>query len=159
MRRRNNSLVFFAVAMTAALAVPAVAQAEEHPFAGRIVTSNKRIASTDKATLEKQHQTRFYQDAESGQWHIHYAAFFKRPLKDLEVTIKVYDVTDKRSALKGTYKGTPGRGQTHLISYLKLDREKFGVNRRILMVVDRGKDRLAETQFELKAPAKARPKR
>jgi len=77
------------------------------------------------------------------KWKIEFMAFFRRKLNDIEVLVKFYDVTNrkiKRFIAADTFY-TPARGQTILASNVTLKRERFGVNRQILMVVQtpRGK--------------------
>ena len=147
------------VALAAALLIPAEVRAGT-PFDGKIVTSAKRIptsASSKQAyhsKLRAQSATKFKEDKESKEWKIYFAAFFKQPLNDLEVTIKLYDVTDKQKHMKAAFEQfLDGRGQTTLISHVKLDREHFGVNRKILMTVEnRGRIR-AQGTFEIQGEA------
>lgn len=147
------------VALAAALLTPAEVRAGT-PFDGKIVTSAKRIPTSASskqayyAKLRQQSATKFKEDKESKQWKVHFAAFFKQPLNDLEVTIKLYDVTDKQKHMKAAFEQfLDGRGQTSLISHLKLDREHFGVNRKILMTVENRGRILAQGTFEIQGEA------
>ncbi|WP_428269839.1 hypothetical protein [Haliangium sp.] len=127
------------------------------PFDGKIVTSQKRIpvsARSQKAyyaKLRKQSSKKFQEDTDKKQWKVYFAAFFKKPLNDLEVTIKLYDVTDRKQPhLRASFEQfLDGRGQTSLVSYVKLERETFGVNRRVRMTVENRGRVLAETTFEI----------
>jgi hypothetical protein len=147
------------VALAAALLVPAEVRAGT-PFDGKIVLSAKRIptsASSQQAyhaKLRAQSATKFREDKETKEWKIYFAAFFKKPLNDLEVTIKLYDVTDKQRHMKAAFEQfLDGRGQTTLISHIKLDREHFGVNRKILIVVENRGRPLAQGTFEIQGEA------
>ena len=158
----RRTLVFalsLALGLALGFAVPDTASAGT-PFDGKILTSKKRIptsANSKKAyfaKLRKQKQTRFQEDTKKKQWKIYFAAFFKRPINDLEVTVKLYDVTDKKPHLRSSFESyLSERGQTNLISYLELDREKFGVNRRIMMVVEHRGRKLAQSTFEIRGEA------
>lgn len=155
----SSTCLSLALGLTFVLAAPSSALAGT-PFDGKIITSKKRIptsASSKKAyfaKLRKQKQTKFQEDTKKKQWKIYFAAFFKRPLNDLEVTVKLYDITDKKPHLRNAFESYLGeRGQTNLISYLKLDREKFGVNRKIMMVVEYRGRKLATGTFEIRGEA------
>lgn len=143
------------LALTAALAVPSLAHAGT-PFDGKVVTSAKRIPLSAKskqayyAKLRQQSSSRFQENKEKKAWKVHFAAFFKQPLNDLEVTIKLYDVTDKEKHLKASFEQyLDGRGQTSVISHVDLDREHFGVNRKILISVENRGRVLAQGKFEI----------
>jgi hypothetical protein len=143
------------LAFTAALAVPVEAHAGT-PFDGKVVTSTKRIPLSAKsqqayyAKLRQQSAVRFQEDKEKKAWKVHFAAFFKQPLNDLEVTIRLYDVTDKQKHLKASFEQfLDGRGQTSVISHLDIEREQFGVNRKILISVENRGRVLAQGTFEI----------
>lgn len=121
---------------------------------GQIITASKRLPTTAKserayyAKVKKAKVTRFQEDKKKKQWKVYFAAFFKRPLNDLEITVKMFDVTTgKRHLINSFEQYTDGRGQTSLTSYVKLDREYFGVNKKILMVIESRKTVLAQGQF------------
>ena len=148
--------MLLAAALAMVVAASATALAGNTPFDGQIVTSDKRIPTSAKSKsayfsqLRKQKRVKFQEDKEKKQWKIHFAAFFRKPLNDLEVTIKIYDVTDKKPHLRTAFESyLSDRGQKELISNITLDREKFGVNRDILMVVENGGRKLAEGKFKI----------
>lgn len=122
-------------------------EAEANPYKGKIKFSTKRfpLAAKSKrayfAKIKKQSKTKFQEDKENKRWKIQFAAFFRRPLNDLEVTVRIYDITGKQKVLKVAFEQyLNGRGQKEIISNIKLEREKFGVNRRLLMeIVSRNK--------------------
>lgn len=148
------------LAVATALAIPAEAQAGT-PFDGKVVTSAKRIPLSAKskqayyAKLRQQSAIKFQEDKEKKAWKVHFAAFFKQPLNDLEVTIKLYDVTDKgQKHLKASFEQfLDGRGQTSVISHVDMDREHFGVNRKILISVENRGRVLAQGTFEIQGEA------
>lgn len=126
------------------------------PFDGKIVTSKKRIPQSARskkayfAQLRKQSSSSFEENKEKKEWKIHFAAFFKRPLNDLEVTIKLYDITGKQRHLKSSFEQfLSSRGEQTVISYIKLDRQQFGVNRHILMTVENRGRVLASGKFKI----------
>lgn len=126
------------------------------PFDGKIITAKKRIPLNAKskrayfAKLRKVRSENFQENKEKKQWKIYFAAFFKRPLNDLEVTIKLYDITGRQRQLKSSFEQfLGGRGQQSVISSIKLEREQFGVNRHILMTVENRGRVLASGKFKI----------
>ncbi len=99
---KNTSTTIAAWLIALALCLPAAAEAGvvERAFKGKIVTSHKRIPTSSKSArlyvrkLKKQWKKKFRENKTTKQWKIHYAAFFRKPLNDLEVTVKLYDVTE-----------------------------------------------------------------
>lgn len=143
------------LALATSLAIPVEAHAGT-PFDGKVITSAKRIplsASSKQAyyaKLRQQSALKFQEDKEKKAWKVHFAAFFKQPLNDLEVTIKLYDVTDKQKHMKASFEQfLDGRGQTSIISHVDIDREHFGVNRKILISVENRGRVLAQGTFEI----------
>jgi hypothetical protein len=145
-----------AMALSLVVSTLAASDAEANKFAGKIVTSDKRIPSSASsksayfAQLRKQSRDKFWEDKEKKEWKIHYAAFFKSALNDLEVTVKIYDITNGQKRMVAAYEQwLQGRGQKELISFITLDREKYGVNRQILMTVENRGRVLAQGKFKI----------
>jgi hypothetical protein len=164
--RRSSSIAFapvlgLAVAITLALglgsAAPAHAQrGPEKAFAGKVLLSAKRFPTQAKsanayvAALRKQSKTTFVEDREKKEWKIHFAAFFKAPLDDLEVVIKLYDISNGGQAMLATFEQfLDGRGQRSLISNMRLERKQFGVNKHLLMTVESRGRVLASGRFKI----------
>lgn len=143
-----------AVALVISALAPAAASAD--PFDGKIVTSDKRIPTTAKSKsdyfskLRKQSKSEFWEDTKTKAWKIHFAAFFKKPLNDLEVTIKLYDETGGGRRLLAAFEQyLDGRGQKTVTSYLTLEREKVGVNRKVVMTMENRGRVLATGRFKI----------
>ncbi|MEZ4359852.1 MAG: hypothetical protein R3B48_06700 [Kofleriaceae bacterium] len=126
-----------------AVASPAHAQrGPEKVFAGQIMTSNKPYPSSAKSAaayvtaIKKQSRKVFAEDKEKGQWKIHFAAFLKAPLPDLEIGVKLFEVAGKTQTLVTSFEQfTDERGQRTIISKLQLDRAQVGVNKDLVMVM------------------------
>jgi hypothetical protein len=128
----------------------------EKVFRGQVITSKKRIPTSAKSKsayvkkLKKAKSTKFLENKKTKSWKIYFAAFFRKPLNDLEVTVKLYDVTTGRRHLVNSFEQyTEGRGQMSLISSLKLERAYFGVNKRIMIVMESRKSVLAQGTFTI----------
>src|SRR5687767_11367924 len=125
------------------VAGPGTAHADKvsKKFGGQILLSDKKFPNGAKspnayiAKLKKQKKAKFWENKETKEWKIYFAAFFKKPLTDLEYTIKF---VDDNGNLVGTpfEQFTDSSGETSLLSYVVLDRKTFGVNKRLMIVIE-----------------------
>jgi len=115
----------------------------EKAFSGQVLFSKKRFpmsagspgAYTSK--LKKQRTDKFWEDKKKKAWRVYYAAFFKRPFNDLEITVKLWDISTGQKQLGGSFEQyLDDRGERVIISYVDLERKFFGVNKQILMTVE-----------------------
>jgi hypothetical protein len=129
----------------------------ETTFAGKVLLSDKRFPSQAKSVgayvsaLRKQNKSNFWENKEKKEWMIHIAAFFKKPLNDLEVTVKLFDISNGNQVfMAGFEQYLDERGQKSIISSMKLERKQFGVNKQILVtIVDSGGRVLASGKFKI----------
>jgi len=135
---------------------PALAKEPEDVFRGEIITSAKPIPSSSKsksayiATLRKLRTTKFLEDRAKKRWKVHYAAFFRTPLNDLEVTIKLYDLSNGARRLVISFEQfLDKRGVQSFTSHMTLEREHFGVNKNLMMVMENRGRILAAGRFAI----------
>ena len=155
--RVSRLVVLAAVAMGLALSATSIGVAQANPervFRGQILTSSKAFPTQAKSKrayvrkLKKLKKTRFVENTKTQSWKIYYAAFFRRPLNDLEVTVKLYDITNGRKKMINSYEQyLSRRGERSVISHITLERQFFGVNKRILMVMETRHYVLAQARF------------
>jgi len=154
------SVAVTAFAMMAILFVtgrPAHAQkGPEKQFAGKVFVSDKRFPTTAKspaaysAALKKQEKTNFQEDKETQSWKIYYAAFLKSPLDDVQVNVKLYDVSNRTQQLLAAFEQyTDTRGQRTVIANFTLERKTAGVNKDVLMVMESNGKVLASGRFRI----------
>jgi hypothetical protein len=155
-RLARAALAGAAVVLALGWAAPADARNPEDVFRGQIITSAKRIPTSSKskaayiAALRKLKTTRFAEDRAKKQWKVHFAAFFRAPLDDLEVTVKIYDVsTGKQRLLTAFEQYMDKRGATSLTSQMTLARDQFGVNKNLMMVMENRGRILAAGRFAI----------
>jgi len=115
----------------------------ERAFAGKIMVSAKKYPSYAKspsaytAAIRKQSKTQFWEDKSKGGWRIYFAAFFKKPLNDIEVVVKLYDITNRQKEFLASFEQfLDQRGQRALLSYFTLERKAVGVNKQVLMTLE-----------------------
>lgn len=143
-------------ACIALLAAPARAGGgPEKVFSGQIMMSEKPYPSSAKsasayvAAIKKQSRTSFAEDKDK-KWKIYFAAFLKAPLPDLEITVKLFELSGKQQKLINSFEQyTDVRGQRTIISNLKLDKETVGVNKELMLVMDYKGKVLASGRFKI----------
>ncbi len=148
-----GTLLAFALIVSAR---PAAAQSPEVAFNGRIMTSTKRFPQTAKspsaytAAIRKQSGTNFYEDKTDHTWTVYFAAFLKKPLNDVEYTIKFYELGGSGQRLLGTSdQFNDERGQKTIVSKIKLDKKQMGVNKELLMTLENKGKVYATTRFKI----------
>ena len=137
----------------------ATASADDLPnrvFNGKIMTSNKRFPTTSKsqsayvAQIKKQSTSNFMEDKSDHSWMIYFAAFLKKPLNDVEYTIKFYELNGGGQRLLGTSdQFNDERGQKTIVSKIKLDKKSFGVNKELLMTIENKGTVYASARFKI----------
>jgi hypothetical protein len=143
----RHVLASLSILATVALVAPDAAHAKkpEDVFGGRVMCSEKpypteaKSANTYIASVKKQSKDRFQEDKEKGQWKIYYAAFFKKPLNDLEIKVTLYDVTDGSQRYIDSWEEfLQERGQRVIVGNVKLKKQegKINPNSKILMVME-----------------------
>jgi hypothetical protein len=155
MRRSIAALVSVFVALTL-FAGHARAQAPEKVFAGKVLLSTKRFPMSAKsqsayiATLRKQSASNFYEDKENHQWKINFAAFFREGLDDVEVQVKIYDVTSSPQQMLSSFdQYLDERGQKSFVSSMILERKQFGVNKQLMITLESHGKVLASGRFKI----------
>lgn len=137
----------------------ATASAEDLPnrvFKGKIMTSAKRYPTTAKsqsayvAAIKKQSTSNFREDKTNGTWMVYFAAFLRKPLNDVEYTIKFYELGGGGQRLLGTSdQFNDERGQKTIVSKIKLEKKSFGVNKELLMTIENKGTVYASTRFKI----------
>lgn len=125
-------------------------------FKGRIMMSTKRYAQTAKsknayiAMVRKQSSTNFKENKENNTWKIHFAAFLKEPLNDVEYMIKFYEIGRGGNQLLGASEAfNDERGQRTIVSNITLDKKGFGVNKELMMTIESKGKVLASGRFKI----------
>jgi hypothetical protein len=137
---------------------PAVAggKSPEKVFAGKVILSSKRFPTYSKSAsayisaIRKLSKTSFMEDKATGGWKIYFAAFLTKPLDDLEILVKLYDVTGRSKSVLATFEQfVDQRGQRTIISEFTLARDQVGVNKEIVIELDYKGRHMAAGQFRI----------
>lgn len=137
------------------------ARPPEDVFKSQIVITTKRMpmrfssANAMTAFLKNNRKTTLWPEKDEKSWKFEFASFFAKPLNDLQVTVKFFDLTEGNERFVNAYdQFTSERGQRVLISSLVLEKPQFEPNRKYKMLVtSRGRE-LASTTFTLKGQGK-----
>lgn len=155
---RYGRLVAMGIAL-AGLTMPAEASRVENRFAGQVVILKKRAPSRFPSGsafakfLRQNEINNVWPSTKGGKsWKLEFMAFFKRPISDVEVKVRFFDVTDEKKLVAADSIFTSARGQRVLASSFVLEQPEFQVDRRYLMMVSGGRSNgsQAATRFTLR---------
>jgi hypothetical protein len=125
------------------LARPAAAENPNVTFSGKIMVSSKRFAASAKspgayiAMIRKMAGTNFYEDKKEHTFTLYLAGFLKTKLDDVEYQLKIYELGRAGQSMLGTAdQYTDERGQQTILTKLVLDKEKYGVNKELLITME-----------------------
>jgi hypothetical protein len=132
----------------------------EDLFGGRILVSDKPFPQSANSAeayidaIKKNTRDRIVEDKESKEWRVFFAAFFKQPPNDLEIAVKVFDVTNGGKRLVDNFSQFLGNGQLRAyVSNLHLKRGDgtggYDPNTKVLMVMEVQGHVIAEATFYL----------
>jgi hypothetical protein len=146
------------ILLVASVSSIAYARKPEDVFGGQAITSDKPFPLTAKSSegyisaVQSQAKDKFQEDKENKQWHVYYAAFFRAPVNDLELQLKIYDVTKGDQRLVESYEqylDKPGLRSTTADIIMKRGDEESGydANEKILMVLQSKGQTVASASF------------
>jgi hypothetical protein len=125
----------------------AYARKPEDVFGGQAITSDKPFPLTAKSSeayisaVQSQAKDKFQEDTDKKQWHVYYAAFFSAPVNDLELQLKIYDVTGSDKRLVESYEQyLDKQGLRSLVADIIMKRgdeeSGYDANEKILLVLE-----------------------
>lgn len=162
LRNVLSGLVVVAVVGSASVAD---AKKPEDVFGGKIMTSDAPYPIAAKSPgayitqVKKQSRSRFDEDKDNKRWKIYYAAFFKKKLNDLEITVNLYDLTGGGQRLVESYQQyLTKKGERVIVGNITLDRSDTGSgyapNSQIRMEMLSGGKVIATATFTVSGEAK-----
>jgi hypothetical protein len=156
--------VFLCVSLSL-VALRAEAKKPEDTFGGSIKMSDKPFPLSAKSvgayvtTVKKQAKDRFWENKEKKEWIIYYTAYFKKPVNDLEVTLKTFDISTGVGRLVESYEiYLDSRDQRVVNGRVNMKRgddgSNYTPNSRIRMVLENRGRVLAQSTFYLQGEGK-----
>jgi hypothetical protein len=144
------------------LACSGVAEAKgpEDLLKGQLILSDKKLPMSWRSARAyarklKRLRRKVLSFGSKGKIHLHYAAFFAKPVNDVQVDVVVYDVTERERAKKTAWETfLARRGDRAVFGDVEISEDDLPPNRRYeLVVVFRGRA-LAKAEITLHAPEK-----
>jgi MYXO-CTERM domain-containing protein len=134
---------------------PRIGKAEK-TFGGTVLLSTKGFPTWANSVNEyiskvrKNGQKKFQENEDKKEWKIEFIAFFRKPLDDMEVSIRLYDVGRGQKRMVTSFDQFLDRCATSYASSMVLKREAFGVNKSIVVTVEsRSAGVIATGKFEI----------
>ncbi len=140
-------LVFAALAACAfASGAHAKGTMPEDLLAGKLIISDKPFpmhwnsVGSYVSQLKGMNKGTLWYDKKTGKLRLEYAAFFARPVDDVQVQLVIYDVTNGTKEQKTSTENFMHRGDRVLFNTITLDKEDFPMNKKYLLAIQqRGK--------------------
>lgn len=157
MRKLSSFVVVLCVGMcTVVAAAKSKGPVPEDFLKGKIVISDKVIPThwnsvgSYVAQLKGLNRGTMWYDKKSGKLTVQYAAFFAKPVDDVQVNLVLYDVTDGQRQQKVTTENFMQRGDRVLFNSVVFDKEDIEGNRKYLMTIEDRRRVIASATFILR---------
>jgi hypothetical protein len=92
----------------------------------------------------------FWYDKKTGKLTLYYAAFFAKPVDDVQVNFVLYDVTNGAHAQKVETENFMQRGDRVLFNSMTLDKQDIAGNKKYLLQIEDRKRPIATATFILR---------
>ena len=149
-----------ALALVAATSSFAFAKREgqlpEDILKGRIIISDKRLPMKWTSVpayvgqLKGLNKTTLWYDKKTNKLKLEYAAFFAKPVNDVQVDLVIYDITNGVSTRKTSTEQFMNRGERVLFNSVTFDNEDFEMNKKYKFVIESRHAAIAWGEFILR---------
>ncbi len=155
MRLAIRSLLVFA---TLAVAAPLFAKGPkpEDMLKGRIIVADKSLPSSWSsvgsyvAQLKGLHKDQIWYDKKTGKVKIYYAAFFAQPVNDVQVELRIIDITAGAHNQLVSTEQFMNKGDRVLFNSIEIDQQDIPGNKKYLMAIEWRHKPIAQTSFTLR---------
>lgn len=155
MRLAIRSLFVFA---TLAVAAPLFAKgpAPEDMLKGRIIVADKSLPSSWSsvgsyvAQLKGLNKDQIWYDKKTGKVKIYYAAFFAQPVNDVQVEMRIIDITAGAHNQLVSTEQFMNKGDRVLFNSIEIDQQDIPGNKKYLMAIEWRHKPIAQTSFTLR---------
>ena len=158
--RLGLRLALVTAAWTAALCAAAPCDAKgvapEDLLKGRVIISDRPLpmrwssASAYASQLRGMTKDTVWYDKKTGKVKLHYAAFFAKPVNDVQVNLVLYDVTGGQHQQRVSTENFMQRGDRVLFNTIELDKEDLEGNRKYQLVIEERRRTIASATFTLR---------
>jgi hypothetical protein len=124
---------------------------------GKIIISDKPLPThwssvgAYVAQLKTLNKASLWYDKKSGKLVVHYAAFFAKPVDDVQVNLVLYDITSGPKTKKVETENFMQRGDRVLFNSVEFDKEDIEGNKKYLMTLEDRHRVIAQGTFILRA--------
>ncbi len=151
-------LSLLVLALLVLIGLPAVAKgpAPEDLLKGRIIISDKALPThwssvgSYVSTLKALNKGTVWYDKKTGKATLQYAAFFAKPVDDVQVNLVLYDVTNGAHQQKVSTENFMQRGDRVLFNSVVFDKEDIEGNKKYLMTIEDRRRIIASGTFILR---------
>jgi hypothetical protein len=123
---------------------------------GRIIISDKGLpthwssVSSYVAQLKSLNRESMWYDKKTGKLTVQYAAFFAKPVEDIQVELVLYDITNGAHDRKVTTENFMTRGDRVLFNSVVFDKEDIEGNKKYMMTIEDRRRVIASGTFILR---------
>jgi hypothetical protein len=123
---------------------------------GRIIISDKRLPTSWNSVssyvqqLKALNKESLWYDKKSGKLTVQYAAFFARPVNDVQVMLTLTDITRGAHTQKATTEQFLSKGDRVLFNAVEFDKEDIEGNKKYLMTIATRGQVIAQGTFILR---------
>jgi hypothetical protein len=155
---RSFLMAFLPAVLLLSSAAPALARGTvpEDLLKGRIIISDKPLPTrwssvgSYVAQLKSLNRGTLWYDKKTGKLTVQYAAFFAKPVDDVQVNLVLYDVTNGAHTQKVETENFMHRGDRVLFNSVIFDKEDIEGNKKYLMTIESRKRIIASGTFILR---------
>ncbi len=148
------------ILLAALVALPALAKGKgpvpEDFLKGKIIISDHPLptkwnsVSSYVSQLKNLNRGTLWYDKKSGKLTVQYAAFFAKPVEDVQVNLVLYDITGGLHTLKVSTENFMTRGDRVLFNSVVFDKEDIEGNKKYMMTIEDRKRVIASGTFILR---------
>lgn len=140
-----NHRTAFALSATLMLLAPALAHARAEPadaLKGRVIMTERSIPNSWNsvggyvAQLKGMNKETFWYDKKTGKVTVQYAAFFAKPVNDVQVMLVIYDITGGAHTQKISTENFINHGDRVLFNSVTFDKEDLEGNKKYLFAIE-----------------------
>ena len=130
--------------------------APEDFLKGKIIISDKPLptrwssVSSYVSQMKNLNKGTLWYDKKSGKLTVQYAAFFAKPVDDVQVNLVLYDITGGQHTQKVTTENFMTRGDRVLFNAVVFDKEDIEGNKKYLMTIEDRRRVIASGTFILR---------
>jgi hypothetical protein len=123
---------------------------------GKVIISDKKIPSSWNsvssyvAQVKNMHKGTLWYDKKTGKLTVQYAAFFAKPVDDVQVNLVLYDITNGAQRQKVSTEQFMNRGDRVLFNSVIFDKEDIEGNKKYLLTIEDRRRVIASGTFILR---------